>query len=80
MSKYAPELIAEMKALATPEAKARYAETVDKYIFAKDLLLELSDDVWPHRISETLTEYFEDNFLMTKHKWVRIEGLNTESR
>ena len=62
--RYAPEVIAEMQKLATPQAKAEYAATSDKYCYAKDLLLDLSDDVWPRRISETMTEYFEDNFLL----------------
>ena len=64
MAKYSPEMIAAMQELATPQAKSEYAATADKYVYAKDLLLELSDDVWPRRISETLTEYFEDNFLL----------------
>ena len=63
-AKYAPNVIAEMQQLATPQAKAEYAATTDKYIYAKDLLLNLSDECWPHRISETMTEYFEDNFLI----------------
>jgi hypothetical protein len=64
MAKYSPEVIAEMQKLATPQAKAEYAATSEKYIYAKDLLLDLSDDVWDRRISETMTEYFEDNFLL----------------
>lgn len=64
MSNYSPELIAEMQKLATPQAKAEYAATYDKYIYAKDLLLWLPDSVWPNRISEALTEYFEDHFLL----------------
>jgi len=56
---YSAELVKEMQNLATPQAKAEYAATSDKYCYAKDLLLELSDDVWPHRISETMAEYFE---------------------
>lgn len=64
MAKYSLEMIAAMQELATPQAKAEYAATADKYIYAKDLLLDLSDDVWPHRISETLAEYFEDHFLL----------------
>lgn len=57
---YSAEVVKEMQKLATPQAKAEYAATEDKYCYAKDLLLNLSDDVWPHRISGTMAEYFED--------------------
>lgn len=64
MSNYAPEVIAAMQEIATPQAKLEYAATADKYVYAKDLLLDLSDDVWPHRISSSIAEYFEDHFLL----------------
>ena len=57
---YSAELIKEMQKLATPQAKAEYAATEDKYVYAKDLLLNLSDDVWPNRIPSSMAEYFED--------------------
>ena len=58
---YSAELIKEMEKLATPQAKAEYAATVDKYVYAKDLLVSyLPDEVWSRRIPESLAEYFED--------------------